>query len=145
MEKKKRMQKKMITHDQLVWKKWVYIVVSVRPCSWLDGHPDENLLWAVHYLFRASLMVFIHFQGQGRVQSCNAGFLWSLRIFESLGKIICHFHGLESLGEMNDSSEVFERLWILTSPVKIKANNSLTLRITSLIALHFGRCKLLLL
>ena len=49
--------------------------------------------------------------------SLCTGFVWSLKVFESLWKMSSHFQGLESLWKMNNSAEVFESRWILTSPV----------------------------
>ena len=44
-----------------------------------------------------------------------------LILFESLGKVVRHFHGLENnVCKMNSLPEVFESVRILTSPVKCK-------------------------
>ena len=50
----------------------------------------------------------------------NPRFLQSLKVFESLGKMICRFQDLESLWKINNSTEVFESLWFTTFPAKMK-------------------------
>ena len=66
----------------------------------------------------------------------GTGFLQFVKVFESLGKMVCSFQGFKRLWKMNDSTKVFESL------CQVKSQESLTLRVTSLTALYFGWHKL---
>ena len=55
--------------------------------------------------------------------SHRAGLLQSFKLFDSLGKTICHFQGLESLWKMNASTEVFENLWVFPFSVRTKSRS----------------------
>ena len=54
------------------------------------------------------------------VSNCNTGFLWSLKVFESLGKWSAIFKALK-VRKLNNLTEVFESLWILTFAVEPKS------------------------
>ena len=82
----------------------------------------------IHMAWETILDILLKLLHQSEVSS--SGFQQSVNVFESLGKVICHFQGLENLWKMNNSSEVFENLWSLTAPAKLKSQK-FPFRITS--------------
>ena len=46
---------------------------------------------------------------------CYGGSFGLWRFLKNWGKMVCRFHGLESRWKINNSTQVFESLWILTS------------------------------